>query len=448
MSSEGTSPQFPQGLPNDSEDVSWALSTGQAMWNRGDAVEAIRWLKRASDAASDAGADDRAFALARAAAELKLASGAGTVTPQPPEVQPPQPVIPAPPPPLASPNRPVAFAPPSRAPGPPSQMPGRPPTAPPPAAYTSDAEPAPSLRSQRPVASTMQSPAMSAPPGPARPSPSMTPPPGAVHGGPGATPSTRPRPPTATGSATPIPPAARPGGPVSQRTGTIQMSATPPAPPTPFPSAFPPPVSRTLGKSPSTSGMPAVTPPPPSAPASAPDSSPLGDADEDAGEATLINQMSPVVSPPVAPADPPLRLIDDVPTMARVQPFELTGALDNRPTAVPNPPRVPMSRPAAGTPAVPIPLSAHTDTTAVHHMVTPSAPSVAPQDDDALVVPPPRGPMPTPASAAVPAMRGWLHREGGAARVRPFTSPKPEGAIEIIILSADESVNLLEYLSS
>ena len=70
---------FPQALPNDPEDVAWALSTGQAMWSRGDIPEAIRWIKRASESASDAGADDRAFALARAAADLKMNSGLPSV---------------------------------------------------------------------------------------------------------------------------------------------------------------------------------------------------------------------------------------------------------------------------------------------------------------------------------------------------------------------------------
>jgi hypothetical protein len=463
MSPEGTSPQFPQGLPNDAEDVSWALSTGQAMWNRGDAVEAIRWLKRASDAASEAGADDRAFALARAAAELKIASGAGTMTPQPPDVRPAQPVIPAPPPPLASPNRPAAFAPPSRAPAPhgaPSPPPHRPPTTPPPggsygapAGYGSASHEAAEYgaphaqRGARPGATTLQSPALATPS--PRPGPSVTPPPGAVVSGSGPTPSSRPRPP-AGGSVAP-PTSARgsgSGGPVSQRSGTVQMSATPPAPPTPFPSAFPAPV-RPFGPSPSpsTAGMAAVTT---NGAALAhtsihADPSPLSEDDEEeAGEATILNQPSPLAN---AVTDPPLRLIDDVPTMARVQPFELTGALDSRPPAAGSS-RAPQPRASAS--AAPAP-----SVEPPSQMITPSAPDVVAREVEkstpppvGLDLPPARGPLATPASAAVPAMRGWLHRVDGVARVSPFTSPKPEGAVEIIVLSADESVNLLEYLSS
>lgn len=87
-------PRFPEALPTDSEDVSWALSTGQACWARGDQADAVRWVKRASDSAADAGDDDRAFALARAAAELKQAAGIGaTVAPPaaPPAATPPSP---------------------------------------------------------------------------------------------------------------------------------------------------------------------------------------------------------------------------------------------------------------------------------------------------------------------------------------------------------------------
>lgn len=79
---------FPEPNDSDAEEVSWALSTGQAMWKRGDHAEAIKWIKRASDSAADSGDDDRAFTLARAAAELKAATGAMTVPPPPPGATP------------------------------------------------------------------------------------------------------------------------------------------------------------------------------------------------------------------------------------------------------------------------------------------------------------------------------------------------------------------------
>ena len=43
------------------------------MWGRGDKHEAVRWLRRAAEAASDAGSDMRALSLARSAADLTQA---------------------------------------------------------------------------------------------------------------------------------------------------------------------------------------------------------------------------------------------------------------------------------------------------------------------------------------------------------------------------------------
>ncbi|MCC6645935.1 MAG: hypothetical protein IT374_10240 [Polyangiaceae bacterium] len=104
---------FPEPADSDAEEVSWALSTGQAMWKRGDHAEAIRWVKRASDSAADAGDDDRAFTLARAAAELKEATGALTVPPPPAAPAPaPSPAAPAP-----APTARVAPPPPARGSG-------------------------------------------------------------------------------------------------------------------------------------------------------------------------------------------------------------------------------------------------------------------------------------------------------------------------------------------
>ncbi len=63
-------PSIPTPKPNDPEDVSWALSTAEAMWGRGDHAEAIKWIRRGAEAASEAEADDRALELAKAAADL------------------------------------------------------------------------------------------------------------------------------------------------------------------------------------------------------------------------------------------------------------------------------------------------------------------------------------------------------------------------------------------
>jgi hypothetical protein len=61
---------IPQARADDHEDVSWALSTAEATWNRGDRTDALKWLRRAAEAASEAEADDRALELAKAAAEI------------------------------------------------------------------------------------------------------------------------------------------------------------------------------------------------------------------------------------------------------------------------------------------------------------------------------------------------------------------------------------------
>lgn len=63
-------PQVPEAQPEDPEDVSWALSTAEAMWARGDHLEGIKWVRKAAEAASDAENDERALQLAKAASEL------------------------------------------------------------------------------------------------------------------------------------------------------------------------------------------------------------------------------------------------------------------------------------------------------------------------------------------------------------------------------------------
>src|SRR5438128_1382407 len=63
-------PQVPEPKPEDPEDVSWALSTAEAMWARGDHAEGIKWVRRAAEAASEAESDARALELAKAAADL------------------------------------------------------------------------------------------------------------------------------------------------------------------------------------------------------------------------------------------------------------------------------------------------------------------------------------------------------------------------------------------
>jgi hypothetical protein len=75
---------IPPVLDTDAEDVAWALQTADALWKRNEHVDAIVWLRRAAQAAGDAGADDRAVMLAREAAELaEWLAGAREQTPMP-----------------------------------------------------------------------------------------------------------------------------------------------------------------------------------------------------------------------------------------------------------------------------------------------------------------------------------------------------------------------------
>jgi hypothetical protein len=62
---------FPNPLPDDPKTVVMALETGHSEWGRGDLNEAVRWIRRAADAAEAAGNDLRALSLARMAADLK-----------------------------------------------------------------------------------------------------------------------------------------------------------------------------------------------------------------------------------------------------------------------------------------------------------------------------------------------------------------------------------------
>jgi hypothetical protein len=74
----------PPATKDDAEDVSWALSTAEAMWTRGDKNDAVKWIRRAVESASEAGADDRALELAKAAADLASYVGPLPSAPPPP----------------------------------------------------------------------------------------------------------------------------------------------------------------------------------------------------------------------------------------------------------------------------------------------------------------------------------------------------------------------------
>jgi hypothetical protein len=101
---------IPPARKEDSEDVAWALSTAEAMYARGDRGDALKWLRRAAEAASEAQADDRALELAKAAADLAGIIGPTTSVPPPPPApmpsRPPPPVQASRPPPPVQPSRP------------------------------------------------------------------------------------------------------------------------------------------------------------------------------------------------------------------------------------------------------------------------------------------------------------------------------------------------------
>ncbi len=61
---------IPPAIATDAEDVIWALQTADALWKRNERVDAIVWLRRAAQAAGETEDDDRAFELAKDAAEL------------------------------------------------------------------------------------------------------------------------------------------------------------------------------------------------------------------------------------------------------------------------------------------------------------------------------------------------------------------------------------------
>lgn len=83
QTSGGNGP-IPPAKKDDSEDVAWALSTAEAMCARGDRSDALKWLRRAAEAASEAQADDRALELAKAAADLASTLAATSHPPPPP----------------------------------------------------------------------------------------------------------------------------------------------------------------------------------------------------------------------------------------------------------------------------------------------------------------------------------------------------------------------------
>jgi hypothetical protein len=111
---KGAPTPIPRVNKDDAEDVSWALQTADTMWGRGDHADAVKWLRRAAEAASEAEADDRALELAKAAADLATQLGPIQTSPPPPPPPPPppRPLTSRPPAPSAAPPRMFGSAPP------------------------------------------------------------------------------------------------------------------------------------------------------------------------------------------------------------------------------------------------------------------------------------------------------------------------------------------------
>lgn len=109
---------IPEPRAEDDEDVHWALSTASALWARGEPQEALKWLRRAAETASDANRDERSLELFKAAAEFANGLQAKQVLAQPAQAQDGQQSKPFAPPPLPLGSRPPA--PPNR---PPSMIP-------------------------------------------------------------------------------------------------------------------------------------------------------------------------------------------------------------------------------------------------------------------------------------------------------------------------------------
>jgi hypothetical protein len=113
-----TSSPIPAIRDDDPEDVSWALSTAATQWARGDRIEALKWLRRAAEAASEAEKDTRALQLAKAAADLTTPSMPPPSRPPPlppPSMPPPipssRPIVTPKAPPAAPSSRPITLAP-------------------------------------------------------------------------------------------------------------------------------------------------------------------------------------------------------------------------------------------------------------------------------------------------------------------------------------------------
>jgi hypothetical protein len=87
MAANASMLRIPASVAGDSGDVTVALEVASALWDKGDNEEALRWMKRAVEAASEAGDAPRAASLAQAAGSLEAALEAKKEKPDPPRVE-------------------------------------------------------------------------------------------------------------------------------------------------------------------------------------------------------------------------------------------------------------------------------------------------------------------------------------------------------------------------
>lgn len=103
---------IPSPSAADDETVVTALETAAIFGAKGDAQEAMRWLRRAAESAGAAGDDERALSLSRVAAELhdELSGTRPVASPRPVPSSPPRPVPSSPPRPVPSPPPPASVS--------------------------------------------------------------------------------------------------------------------------------------------------------------------------------------------------------------------------------------------------------------------------------------------------------------------------------------------------
>lgn len=88
--------RVPASVVGDPTDVSVALEVAGALWEKGDNDEAVRWLRRAGEAAGEAGNSERAAVLGQAAGDLQASLELRRDSAPEPVAKPIPPTMPAP----------------------------------------------------------------------------------------------------------------------------------------------------------------------------------------------------------------------------------------------------------------------------------------------------------------------------------------------------------------